>query len=72
MTDEKDKTQLSRQSHSQTPSKRRKKRRLRKLPFIVLILFVILLAIVIYVIHGYRSGLNYAKEHAKDVEGTSI
>ncbi|PNZ67568.1 LytR family transcriptional regulator [Staphylococcus croceilyticus] len=68
MTDEKDKTQLSRQSYNQTPSKRRKKKRLRKLPFILLILLVILLAIVIYVIHSYRSGLNYAKEHAKDVK----
>lgn len=68
MTDEKDKTQLSRQSHNQTPSKRRKKKKLRKLPFIVLILLAIMLAIAFYVIHSYRSGLNYAKEHAKDVK----
>ncbi|GGG85596.1 LytR family transcriptional regulator [Staphylococcus pragensis] len=68
MTDEKDKTQLSRQLHNQTPSKRRKKKKLRKLPFIVLILLAIMLAVAIYVIHSYRSGLNYAKEHAKDVK----
>ena len=65
MTEEKDKTVYRRQADAQTPSKRRNKKKLRKLPFIILIILILLIAI-IYIVHGYRSGVNYAK--TKDIK----
>lgn len=68
MTEEKDKTVYRRQADAQTPSKRRNKKKLRKLPFIILIILILLIAAIIYIVHGYRSGVNYAEKHAKDIK----
>lgn len=51
-----------------TTPKRRKKKRLRKLPIIILIIVLILIAITIYIVHSYHSGMEYAKQHAKDTK----
>ena len=45
-----------------------KEEKLRKLPFIILALVIILAAFVGYAIHGYNSGINYAKKQGKSLK----
>ncbi|MCI2948896.1 LCP family protein [Staphylococcus caledonicus] len=68
MTEEKDQTVYRRHVETQTPSRRKKKKKLRKLPFIILILALLLIIAIIYIVHGYRSGVDYAEKHAKDIK----
>ncbi|MBI5972427.1 LCP family protein [Staphylococcus caledonicus] len=68
MTEEKDQTVYRRHAETQTPSRRKKKKKLRKLPFIILILALLLIIAIIYIVHGYRSGVDYAEKHAKDIK----
>ena len=46
----------------------KKKKKIRKLPIILLIVVILLIALVVYIVHSYNSGVEYAKKHAKDVK----
>ncbi len=35
---------------------------------ILLIVVILLIALVVYIVHSYNSGVEYAKKHAKDVK----
>ena len=50
------------------PMRRGKKKRFRKLPFIILIGIIILAIIIGYSVHGYNSGIKYAKDHGKTLK----
>lgn len=62
--------ELRRSSDQQRQSlhRKKKKKKLRKLPFIILALEIILAAFVGYAIHGYNSGINYAKKQGKSLK----
>ncbi|RIL20108.1 LytR family transcriptional regulator [Staphylococcus gallinarum] len=48
--------------------RRVKKKRIRNFPFIILIFVVILAIIIGYCVHGYHSGIDYAKDHGKTLK----
>ncbi|MEB7384018.1 LCP family protein [Staphylococcus xylosus] len=50
------------------PMRRVKKKRIKKLPIIILIFIVILAIILGYAVHGYNSGIDYAKDHGKTLK----
>ncbi len=54
--------------HRTSAPKRKKKKKIRKLPIILLIVVILLIALVVYIVHSYNSGVEYAKKHAKDVK----
>ena len=54
--------------HKTPPRRSRKKKRVRKLPFIILFIIIILGIVIGYAIHGYNSGIDYAKEHGKTIK----
>ncbi len=56
-----------RQSEHRTSAPKRKKK-IRKLPIILLNCVTVLIALVVYIVHSYNSGVEYAKKHAKDVK----
>ncbi|MDG0842360.1 LCP family protein [Staphylococcus equorum] len=53
---------------TQAPLRRVKKKRIRKLPFIILIIIILLAIVIGYAIHGYNSGIEYAKDHGKTLK----
>lgn len=53
---------------TQAPLRRVKKKRIRKLPFIILIIIILLAIVIGYAIHGYNSGIDYAKDHGKTLK----
>src|SRR5699024_8291463 len=53
---------------TQAPLRRVKKKRIRKLPFIILFIIILLAIVVGYSIHGYNSGIDYAKDHGKTLK----
>ncbi|KRG10101.1 LCP family protein [Staphylococcus sp. NAM3COL9] len=53
---------------TQGPLRRVKKKRIRKLPFFILIIIILLAIVIGYAIHGYNSGIDYAKDHGKTLK----
>ncbi len=50
-------------SSGEQPLPKRTKKRMRKLPFVILGILIIFIILIVYVVSGYRSGINYAKKH---------
>ncbi|MCU5745571.1 LCP family protein [Staphylococcus sp. SQ8-PEA] len=70
MDEEKRNNEYKRSNYNQTTSSRRKKKKkkLKKLPIIILVLLIILACVVGYAVHGYHSGIDYAKKHGKSLK----
>lgn len=70
MSEDKHKTEISNEETSHTPPPRRtkKKKKVRKLPFIILIIVIVLAILIGYAVHGYNSGIQYAKNHGKTLK----
>ncbi|XVL42426.1 LCP family protein [Staphylococcus equorum] len=51
-----------------SPFTKGEKKRIRKLPFIILIIIILLAIVIGYAIHGYNSGIDYAKDHGKTLK----
>lgn len=66
--DKKRSTSDANEETTQAPLRRVKKKRIRKLPFIILIIIILLAIVIGYAIHGYNSGIDYAKDHGKTLK----
>lgn len=66
--DKKRSTSDENEETTQAPLRRVKKKRIRKLPFIILIIIILLAIVIGYAIHGYNSGIDYAKDHGKTLK----
>lgn len=66
--DKKRSTSDTNEETTQAPLRRVKKKRVRKLPFIILIIIILLAIVIGYAIHGYNSGIEYAKDHGKTLK----
>lgn len=66
--DKKRSTSDANEETTQAPLRRVKKKRIRKLPFITLIIIILLAIVIGYAIHGYNSGIDYAKDHGKTLK----
>lgn len=66
--DKKRSTSDANEETTQAPLRRVKKKRIRKLPFIILIIIILLAIMIGYAIHGYNSGIDYAKDHGKTLK----
>ncbi|PNZ06719.1 LytR family transcriptional regulator [Staphylococcus equorum subsp. linens] len=66
--DKKRSTSDTNEETTQAPLRRVKKKRIRKLPFIILIIIILLAIVIGYAIHGYNSGIDYAKDHGKTLK----
>ena len=50
------------------PTMRRTKEKIKKFPIVILIIVIILAIIVGYSVHGYKSGIEYAKDQGKTLK----
>lgn len=66
--DKKRSTSDANEETTHAPLRRVKKKRIRKLPFIILIIIILLAIVIGYAIHGYNSGIDYAKDHGKTLK----
>src|SRR5699024_12234044 len=55
-------------TEEQPTIRRTKKKKLKKFPIVILIIVIILAIIVGYSVHGYKSGIEYAKDHGKTLK----
>lgn len=70
MSEDKHKTEINNEETSHTPPPRRtkKKKKVRKLPFIILIIIIAFAIVIGYAVHGYNSGIQYAKNQGKTLK----
>ncbi|MCG7340678.1 LCP family protein [Staphylococcus auricularis] len=55
-------------SENEVTYRRTKKKKVKKLPLILLVVVLLFLVVIGYGIHGYHSGIQYAKDHGKNMK----
>ncbi|MGM0795531.1 MAG: LCP family protein [Bacillota bacterium] len=68
MNEHKHRSKESTNTEEQPTMRRTKKKKLKKFPIIILIIVIILTIIVGYSVHGYKSGIEYAKDQGKTLK----
>lgn len=68
MNEHKHSSKESANTEEQPTMRRTKKKKLKKFPIVILIIVIILAIIVGYSVHGYKSGIEYAKDHGKTLK----